>query len=105
MKKYFIYFIATFFIFGCAATSEVKPNKNVEVKEYSSVFYAIRLTSEDNWRSAYVIDSEDNEYNLKRQNSANGILLKDDKINIHIKDQFALFQNEHGEMVLLEEAK
>ncbi|WP_169975542.1 MULTISPECIES: hypothetical protein [unclassified Campylobacter] len=105
MKKYFTCLLLAFFMFGCATTSEPKISKNAETKEYSSMLYAMKVTSDDGWQTASMIDSDDRSYSLKRQKSATGILLKNSKISVHIKGSFALFQSEEGEMIVLEEPK
>lgn len=105
MRKYFLCLFLAFFIFGCASGSSVKAPQSPEIKEYSSAFYAIRLSSTDGWNTASVVDSDDNSYDMVKQNAATGLLLKSDKVSVHIKAQFALFTNEFGEMIVLEEVR
>lgn len=106
MKNFLTCLILTLFIAGCASSSAVNSKVKVEERQFSSIFYAVRLTSSDGWQSATMEDSDGDVYELKKKETPKGLFLVSDKrVNIHIKGQNALLQNEMGEFVVLEEAK
>lgn len=107
MRNFLACLLLSVFMAGCAASSATKSSTKVEERQFSSVFYAVKLTSSDGWQTATMEDSDGDVYELKKKDTPKGLFLVADnkRVNIHIKGQNALLQNSMGEFFVLEEAK